>query len=74
MLKAERLETESKVFVMDTPVVGKIKKFPLAAALFAAVIVCVGTLMYRGLHSPPIDQQSTLRITFPFYIYKIYKR
>ena len=43
MLKAERLETESKVFVMDTPVVGKIKKFPLTAALFAAVIVCVGT-------------------------------
>ena len=41
MLEAERLQIKGEISVMDGPLLGQIKKFPLAAAFLAAVVVAV---------------------------------
>lgn len=41
MLETKWLQPEGEITVMDAPFLGKIKKFPFAAALAAAVIMSV---------------------------------
>ena len=41
MLEAEWFQVEGEMFIMEIPLLRKIKKLPFAAALFAAVIMCV---------------------------------
>ena len=42
MFEAEWLQVKGKIFVADLPLLGKIEKFPLAAAFLAPVIMSVG--------------------------------
>ena len=41
-VEAEWLQVKGKIFVADLPLLGKIEKFPLAAAFLAPVIMSVG--------------------------------
>ena len=41
VLEAKGFQMEGQILVMEIPLLGQIKKFPLAAALGAAVIMCI---------------------------------
>ena len=49
MLEAEGLQMEGQAAVMDVPLLGQVKKFPLAAAFFAAVLMAVHVLPAPGV-------------------------
>ena len=55
MFEVERLEPEREVPVVDRPLFGKIDKLPLAAALFAAVVVRVGLFPLLAAGRFPYD-------------------